>query len=143
LAKYLTVPYSLSQSLRYGENGHQQAALYLTADSKGAFGGMTQLQGKELSYNNMRDLDIAWKAACAYDSFAASLPDSFPADARASLGSPSACCVALKHNTPCGAAMAPTLLEAYKKTFLVDPVSIYGASWAATASSMGLPRRRW
>ena len=59
--QFLTVPYRLSQSLRYGENGHQKAALYLTADSTGAFGGMKQLQGKELSYNNMRDLDIAWK----------------------------------------------------------------------------------
>lgn len=124
--QFLTVPYRLSQSLRYGENGHQQAALYLTADSKGAFGGMKQLQGKELSYNNMRDLDIAWKAACAYDAFVAKLPAEYPAGARASLAAESAVCVALKHNTPCGAAVGKTVLDAYAKTFLVDPVSIYG-----------------
>lgn len=126
--EYYAVPYRLQQSLRYGENGHQQAALYLTADSKGAFGGMTQLQGKELSYNNMRDLDVAWKAACAYDAFVASLPDAFPKDAAAlvSGGSAPALVVALKHNTPCGAALGKTVLEAYKRCYLVDPVSIYG-----------------
>ena len=47
----------------------QQAALYLWADKKGAFGGMTQLQGKELSYNNIRDLDVAWKAVSAFNRF--------------------------------------------------------------------------
>lgn len=126
--EYLTVPYQKSQSLRYGENGHQQAALYLTADSKGAFGGMKQLQGKELSYNNMRDLDIAWKVACAYDRFMANLPVEFPkagGSAGVSDGN-SVICVALKHNTPCGAALGKTVLDAYNRTFLVDPVSIYG-----------------
>ncbi|AEJ20526.1 bifunctional phosphoribosylaminoimidazolecarboxamide formyltransferase/inosine monophosphate cyclohydrolase [Gracilinema caldarium] len=53
------------QSLRYGENAHQSAALYVHTDSPGALGTMEQLQGKELSYNNIRDLDLAWKAACA------------------------------------------------------------------------------
>jgi len=53
------------QSLRYGENAHQTAALYVNADRRGALGAMEQLQGKELSYNNIRDLDLAWKAACA------------------------------------------------------------------------------
>jgi len=126
--EYYAVPYKLQQSLRYGENGHQQAALYLTADSKGAFGGMTQLQGKELSYNNMRDLDVAWKAACAYDAFVASLPAGYPKDAATlvSGGSAPALVVALKHNTPCGAALGKTALEAYKRCYLVDPVSIYG-----------------
>ena len=57
------------QALRYGENGHQSACLYTTADYKGAFGGMKQLQGKELSYNNIRDLDVAWKGVCAYSRF--------------------------------------------------------------------------
>lgn len=120
--EYFTVPYKKSQTLRYGENGHQLAALYLTADSKGAFGGMEQLQGKELSYNNMRDLDIAWKAACAYDSFMHTLPEEFPSQIEEDL----VICVALKHNTPCGAALGKTVLEAYKRTFLVDPVSIFG-----------------
>ncbi len=121
--EYFTVPYKKAQSLRYGENGHQQAALYLNADSVGAFGGMKQLQGKELSYNNMRDLDIAWKAACAYGEFMKSLPEAFPAapETKAPV-----ICVALKHNTPCGAALGKTVLEAYQRTFLVDPVSIFG-----------------
>jgi len=126
--EYLTVPYQKSQSLRYGENGHQQAALYLTADSKGAFGGMKQLQGKELSYNNMRDLDIAWKVACAYDTFMADLPVEFPVTPGNSgvASGNSVICVALKHNTPCGAALGKTVLDAYNRTFLVDPVSIFG-----------------
>lgn len=126
--EYLTVPYRKSQSLRYGENGHQQAALYLSADSCGAFGGMKQLQGKELSYNNMRDLDIAWKAACAYDEFIAKLPATFPSDAADILkkGNTPVICVALKHNTPCGAALGKTVLDAYKRTYLVDPTSIFG-----------------
>ena len=131
--KYYTVPYALQQSLRYGENGHQNAALYLAADTKGAFGGMKQLQGKELSYNNMRDLDVAWKAACAYEAFIAKLPADFPKDAAKLLaksnngtGAANVICVALKHNTPCGAALGKTVLEAYRRTYLVDPVSIYG-----------------
>ncbi len=121
---YLTIPLSRSQSLRYGENGHQQAALYLTADSRGAFGGMKQIQGKELSYNNMRDLDIAWKVACAWDNVRAKLPETFPASPERA--SETVCCVALKHNSPCGAALSATVLDAYKKTFMADPVSIFG-----------------
>ncbi len=126
--EYLTVPYKLGQSLRYGENGHQKAALYLTADSVGAFGGMKQLQGKELSYNNMRDLDIAWKAASAYDGFVKKLPADFPASAeqRRSGDNRSVICVALKHNSPCGAALGTSPLDAYKRAWLVDPVSIFG-----------------
>ena len=126
--QYYTVPYTLSQSLRYGENGHQQAALYLTGDATGAFGGMKQLQGKELSYNNMRDLDIAWKAACAYDEFLQALPAEFPAKAELDRSRETApvICVALKHNTPCGAALGKTVLEAYQRAHLVDPVSIFG-----------------
>ena len=126
--QYYTVPYTLSQSLRYGENGHQQAALYLIGDTTGAFGGMKQLQGKELSYNNMRDLDIAWKAACAYDEFLQALPAEFPAKAELDRSRQTApvICVALKHNTPCGAALGKTVLEAYQRAHLVDPVSIFG-----------------
>lgn len=123
-SEYLTVPLVKSQSLRYGENSHQKAALYLTADKKGAFGGMKQLQGKELSYNNMRDLDIAWKAACAFDTGLASLPDGFPR-AESVINAP-IICVALKHNTPCGAALGKTVYEAYNRCYLVDPTSIFG-----------------
>lgn len=125
---YLSLSLQKSQSLRYGENAHQQAALYLSADANGAFGGMKQIQGKELSYNNMRDLDIAWKAACVYDYFLANLPNDFPQNAKQLLNSNKrkVLCVALKHNTPCGAALGETVLEAYQKTYLVDPTSIFG-----------------
>lgn len=126
--QFYTVPYTLSQSLRYGENGHQQAALYLTGDTTGAFGGMKQIQGKALSYNNMRDLDIAWKAACAYDELLVDLPKEVPAEAQLAQQKAAApvICVALKHNTPCGAAVGKTVLAAYNRAHLVDPVSIFG-----------------
>jgi len=132
-----------AQSLRYGENSHQSAALYLHADSNGALAGMEQLHGKELGYNNIRDLDLAWKAACAFGLPAcgilpigedevrrfvppgASIPHSpFPI--------PKVCCVAVKHNTPCGIALGDTLIEAFEKTFACDPVSIYGGIIAST-----------
>ena len=60
------LPLKKAQKLRYGENAHQSAALYLAADGEGALAGMEQLNGKELGYNNIRDLDLAWKAACAF-----------------------------------------------------------------------------
>ncbi len=121
---YNTVPYTLSQSLRYGENAHQRAALYLTADAKGALAGMEQIQGKELSYNNIRDLDIAWKAASSFSNYLTALPPAMPQEALAD--GRKVICVALKHNTPCGAALGNNLLEAYTKTHLCDPVSIFG-----------------
>ena len=105
-----------AQQLRYGENGHQTAALYLAADSAGAMGGMEQLNGKELSYNNIRDLDLAWKAACAFG-----FPPVYPP-----------VCVVVKHNTPCGVALGSSLLEAYEKAYACDPVSIFGGIVACT-----------
>jgi phosphoribosylaminoimidazolecarboxamide formyltransferase/IMP cyclohydrolase len=133
-----------AQSLRYGENGHQTAALYVAADGRGAIGAMEQLQGKELSYNNIRDLDLAWKAACAHGSAAFGLPAFGQAEESAELAkagtaaapiadaAPLACCVAVKHNTPCGVALGATLLEAYEDAFACDPLSIYGGIIACT-----------
>ena len=124
-----------AQSLRYGENNHQSAALYLHTDRRGAFHNMEQLHGKELGYNNIRDLDLAWKAACAFG---------LSSDGKAAMGNEevrrlfhgmdagSACCVAVKHNTPCGIALGKTLAEAYEKTLACDPVSIYGGIVAST-----------
>jgi phosphoribosylaminoimidazolecarboxamide formyltransferase/IMP cyclohydrolase len=127
------------QSLRYGENGHQSAALYLHADKPGVLGGMEQLHGKELGYNNIRDLDLAWKAACAFglapgseqtaQAFGESEVRRFVPQA-ATGGK--VCCVAVKHNTPCGIALGNTLLEAYQKTYACDPVSIFGGIVACT-----------
>ncbi|MDR1748471.1 MAG: bifunctional phosphoribosylaminoimidazolecarboxamide formyltransferase/IMP cyclohydrolase [Spirochaetaceae bacterium] len=114
---YFSVPLKKGQALRYGENAHQNAALYLTADRTGAIGGMRQLQGKELSYNNIRDLDVAWKAASAYNRLNA-------AESGAEGGGYFT--VALKHNTPCGAAVGATAADSYRKTYKCDPVSIYG-----------------
>ena len=127
---YLSVSQKMGQVLRYGENGHQSAALYISTDKFGVFESMEQLGGKEMGYNNIRDLDIAWKAVCAFG---------LPSDGKAPAGDidikrlvPSAsgggkiCCVAVKHNTPCGIALGSTLLDAYEKTFACDPVSIFG-----------------
>ncbi|OHE63258.1 MAG: bifunctional phosphoribosylaminoimidazolecarboxamide formyltransferase/IMP cyclohydrolase [Treponema sp. GWB1_62_6] len=134
-----------AQSLRYGENGHQSAALYYAADSVGALGSMVQLQGKELSYNNIRDLDLAWKCACSFGLPSAGFAAFGAADeARIleeagvtadvpSVAAPSVAVVAVKHNTPCGVAVAPTVLAAYEGAYSCDPVSIFGGIVAATA----------
>ncbi|MBR4823562.1 MAG: bifunctional phosphoribosylaminoimidazolecarboxamide formyltransferase/IMP cyclohydrolase, partial [Spirochaetaceae bacterium] len=152
LPQYYDMPLVKSQSLRYGENSHQKAALYVTADKKGAFAGMKQLQGKELSYNNIRDLDVAWKAVCAFNRFVKNAepvsgtdyseyngiicgkdkdgnkaaPTGKPVTASFSGASNSVFTIALKHNTPCGASLGATPLESYKQTYDCDPVSIFG-----------------
>jgi phosphoribosylaminoimidazolecarboxamide formyltransferase/IMP cyclohydrolase len=126
------LPFSLKKgrSLRYGENGHQSAALYLNTDRPGVFDGMEQLHGKELGYNNIRDLDMAWKAACAFGLAADGTAPAGEDDVRrlvpAAKSGGKICCAAVKHNTPCGIALGDTLLEAYEKTFACDPVSIFG-----------------
>ena len=135
-------PFSLKKSrqLRYGENNHQSAALYLTADKTGALGNMEQLGGKELGYNNIRDLDLAWKAACAFG-----LPENTdPAKEYSAFGEEDLSrlgisiprlpvCVAVKDNTPCGIAQGLEIVEAYEKTYICDPVSIFGGIVACTA----------
>lgn len=103
--EYLAPVYKKKNNLRYGENPHQKAAFYTSLISKGSLNNCIQLQGKELSYNNLKDMDIAWKVVCEFEE--------------------TACC-ALKHNTPCGSAIAETLFDAYIKTFEGDPVSIFG-----------------
>jgi phosphoribosylaminoimidazolecarboxamide formyltransferase/IMP cyclohydrolase len=127
-----------AQDLRYGENSHQSAAFYVTTGLPGALGSMEQLQGKELSYNNIRDLDLAWKAACAFGLPADTAPPQgeeeverlLPQHTLKALGSP-VCCVAVKHMTPCGIALGRNLGEAFEKTFACDPVSIFGGILAA------------
>jgi len=98
------------QDLRYGENPHQQAAFYRDENpAPGTIATYRQLQGKELSYNNLADSDAAWECV---KSFAGS------ADAAA--------CVIVKHANPCGVAIADTVLAAYRKAFATDPVSAFG-----------------
>ena len=131
-------PLSVKKSgrLRYGENSHQSAALYLDTGRPGAIAGMEQLHGKELSYNNIRDLDSAWKAVCAFglptdgtkpigdDEVKRLQPEAQTNSAPTSRSG--VCCVAVKHNSPCGIALGDTLLEAFDKTLACDPVSIFG-----------------
>ncbi|MDX9699750.1 MAG: bifunctional phosphoribosylaminoimidazolecarboxamide formyltransferase/IMP cyclohydrolase [Rhodocyclaceae bacterium] len=106
----LQMAFDKVQDLRYGENPHQQAAFYrepVVAD--GAIAGYRQLQGKELSYNNIADADAAWECVKAFD-----------ADMAA------AACVIVKHANPCGVAIAAQPLEAYRKAFSTDPTSAFG-----------------
>lgn len=91
--------------LRYGENPHQQAALYADAPPTGGIVGATQLHGKELSYNNILDADAAWRAA-----------SDFPAPTVA----------IIKHTNPCGLATHDDQAEAYRRAYAGDPVSAYG-----------------
>ena len=152
LPQYYDMPLVKSQSLRYGENAHQKAALYVTADKKGAFAGMRQIQGKELSYNNIRDLDVAWKGVCAFNRFVKNAapvsgtdyseyngiiagkdadgnkanPIGTPVTATFGGAASSVFTIALKHNTPCGASLGKTVLESYRQTYDCDPVSIFG-----------------
>jgi phosphoribosylaminoimidazolecarboxamide formyltransferase/IMP cyclohydrolase len=94
------------QSLRYGENPHQQAAFYRDeAQLAGSIAAYRQLQGKELSYNNIADADAAWECVKTFDSCA---------------------CVIVKHANPCGVALAATPLEAYRAAFATDPTSAFG-----------------
>ncbi len=101
---------ALAQTLRYGENPHQQAALYLSSWSRERFGvaGARQHQGKELSYNNISDTDAAMELIAEFSS------DAAPAVA------------IIKHANPCGVAVGRTLAEAYLKAFRCDPVSPFG-----------------
>ena len=94
------------QGMRYGENPHQSAAFYKEAKvADGLLAGWTQIQGKELSFNNIADADAAWECVKAFD---------VPA------------CVIVKHANPCGVAVGATLLEAYEKALKTDPTSAFG-----------------
>jgi phosphoribosylaminoimidazolecarboxamide formyltransferase/IMP cyclohydrolase len=105
----LRINYGLAQSLRYGENPHQRAALYADGSGLGV-AGAKQLQGKELSYNNLVDLDACWDLAQELKPG----EDDLPAVA------------IIKHTNPCGAATGATVLEAYQKALACDPVSAFG-----------------
>ena len=95
-------------ALRYGENPHQSAALYLTAETRPGVATARQVQGKELSYNNINDTDAAYELVAEFD----------PAE--------SAAVAIIKHANPCGVAIGATLLDAYEKAFACDPVSAFG-----------------
>ncbi len=103
---YLNASYKKVADLRYGENPHQKAAYYVSTFENGAMKDFEQLGGKELSFNNLRDMDLCWKVVQEFKNEMA--------------------CCAVKHSTPCGVAIGTTALETYKKTFECDPVSIFG-----------------
>lgn len=101
----LTLNYNLKQELRYGENPHQQAALYEGPYTSYSIVHAKQLQGKELSYNNIQDANACLNLLKEFDE-------------------PTA--IGLKHMNPCGCASASTILEAWDKAYNADSVSIYG-----------------
>jgi phosphoribosylaminoimidazolecarboxamide formyltransferase / IMP cyclohydrolase len=105
----LRINMPLAQSLRYGENPHQRAALYADGSGRG-IAGAKQLQGKELSFNNLVDLDACWELAQELHAGEGDLP----------------AVAIIKHTNPCGAATGATVLEAYKKALECDPVSAFG-----------------
>jgi phosphoribosylaminoimidazolecarboxamide formyltransferase/IMP cyclohydrolase len=116
------------QMLRYGENPHQKAAFFVEpAHRKDSVAGAEVLHGKELSYNNILDLDSALNLVREFDAPAA---------------------VVVKHNNPCGAATAPTLADAFQRAFDGDPLSAFGGVLAfnrdldeATAGKLAEPNR--
>ena len=105
----LTVSGQLAQRVRYGENPHQEAAFYVT-DRRPGVATATQVQGKELSYNNINDTDAAYECVAEFDE---------------------AAIVIVKHANPCGAAIGSTLAEAWDRALACDPVSAFGGIVAA------------
>ena len=100
----LRMSFQKSIDLRYGENPHQSAAMYSDGSGAGVANGR-QIQGKELSYNNIVDLQAAWDLAQEYEETV---------------------CTIIKHTNPCGTATAAKLVDAYKKALECDPVSAFG-----------------
>jgi phosphoribosylaminoimidazolecarboxamide formyltransferase/IMP cyclohydrolase len=101
-------------ALRYGENPHQSAALYVSGGA--GIAGAEQLHGKELSYNNLVDLDAAWQLIAEFDAAASAI---------------------IKHTNPCGCAEGATQAESYRRAFEADPVSAYGGVLAFNRSLDG------
>ena len=107
LAEYITPQFQSRQELRYGENPHQAAAFYVESGvTPTGIAATTQLQGKELSYNNINDADAALECVSQFDE--------------------QPTCVIVKHANPCGVAMGGTNTEAYLNAFATDPVSSFG-----------------
>src|SRR5579863_2684075 len=98
----------LIQALRYGENPHQKAAFYLLPERRPGVSTQRQLQGKELSYNNINDTDAAFECVAEFDP------------------KRTAACVIVKHANPCGVAEGSDLLDAYRKALACDSTSAYG-----------------
>ena len=106
---YLNMSYIKKEKLRYGENPHQKADFYISTIDKGSMKDYEQLNGKELSFNNIRDMDIALKIVSEFDE-----------------NKKEFACSAIKHSTPCGAALGENVFDSYNKTYECDSVSIFG-----------------
>ncbi len=105
---YRAIGGRLAQTLRYGENPHQTAAFYRTPDHRAGVSTARQLQGKELSYNNINDTDAAYEAVAEFDA------------------KRTAACVIVKHANPCGVAEGADLADAYRKALACESTSAYG-----------------
>jgi phosphoribosylaminoimidazolecarboxamide formyltransferase/IMP cyclohydrolase len=103
--KRLALGATLKQTLRYGENPHQKAAFYVTGEVRPGVATATQVQGKELSYNNLNDTNAAFELVAEFETPAVAI---------------------IKHANPCGVALGETLHDAYLKAFACDPVSAFG-----------------
>ena len=105
---YRSIGGRLAEALRYGENPHQSAAFYRTGEHRFGVATARQVQGKQLSYNNINDTDAAYECVAEFD----------PAR--------TAACVIVKHANPCGVAEGETMLDAYRKALACDPTSAFG-----------------
>jgi phosphoribosylaminoimidazolecarboxamide formyltransferase / IMP cyclohydrolase len=103
--RWMSVAGTKKQDLRYGENPHQQAALYLSGETRPGVATAEQIQGKELSYNNINDTDAAFELVAEFDRPAVAI---------------------IKHANPCGVAIGDDCLSAYGKALACDPVSAFG-----------------
>lgn len=112
--KTFTRTWDLSHELRYGENPHQQAALYLDPLNRNGFAHAQQLGGKPMSYNNFVDADAAWRAVWDF--------------------APHIAVAVVKHNNPCGLALGETVAQAHRKAHACDPMSAYGGVIAANTT---------
>ncbi len=107
--KRITFAGELKQTMRYGENPHQKAAFYSNSENRPGVATATQLQGKELSYNNLNDTDAAFEIAAEFEA-----KNYGPA------------CAIIKHANPCGVAVGGTLVDAYKRAYSCDTESAFG-----------------
>ena len=103
--EYFHTSFKKVMDLRYGENPHQKAAYYAKTWGEGALKNFKQLGGKELSFNNIRDMDVAWKIVNEFEEMV---------------------CCGLKHSTPCGVARGSSAADAYVRAYECDPMSIFG-----------------
>jgi phosphoribosylaminoimidazolecarboxamide formyltransferase/IMP cyclohydrolase len=113
LPKRFSISGNRAQTMRYGENPHQQAAFYRTAENRPGVATAEQIQGKELSYNNLNDTDAAFELAAEFDRPAVAI---------------------IKHANPCGVALGTDILDAYGHALHCDPVSAFGGIIAINRS---------